>query len=347
MDTLRPKLNDSLGSGDESLVNEPTILLIGATGFVGRHAAVALAATGWKVRAATRNPEQARASNAALHWIQCDLESDESLRKACAGARAAVYLYHAIGTKGDYARLEAKVAQRFARAADEARLDRVVYLGGVVPVGRLSRHLESRRATGEALRQGKVSTIELRTSMVIGYPSASFQMIRDVVVNTPWLLLPAWLDNASCPISICDVASAIALAARLPTTASIWYELPGPERLSHRQLLGYVAEPLGTRIGRTKLTGISPSIVSLAIAALSRVPPSLSRELVLGLQLDLAPTGPSFWDRVGRPELRPLRQAIADALSDEIAPQSPSVETTRRIQNKARHWLAAGGVTSE
>lgn len=325
-------------------MSKPTILLIGATGFVGRHAAVALEATGWDVRAATRTPTQARLTNPGQHWFECDIESDESLRNACAGARAAVYLYHAVGAKGDYAQLEANVARRFLQAAEDAQLDRVVYLGGVVPAGRLSRHLESRRATGEALRQGKVSTIELRASMIIGHPSASFRLVRDVLVATPWLLLPAWLEHASCPISICDVAPAIALAARLPGTASTWCELPGPERLSHREFLGYVAGPLGTRIGRTKLAGISPTLASFAIAALSRVQPRLSRELVLGLDSDLTPTGPSFWDQACQPELRSLRQAIADALSDEIAPHSPSAETTRRIQKKAQLWLKACGV---
>lgn len=325
-------------------MSKPTILLIGATGFVGRHATVALEATGWKVRAATRNPTQARLSNPDQHWFRCDIESEESLRDACAGARAAVYLYHAVGAKGDYTEREANVARRFLQAAEDAHLERIVYLGGVVPEGRMSRHLESRRATGETLRGGKVSTIELRASMIIGHPSASFQMIRDVLVTMPWLLLPAWLDHASCPISICDVVPAIALAARLPGTASTWYDLPGPERLSHREFLEYVAGPLGTRIGRTKLAGISPSLASLAIAALSRVRPGLSRELVLGLESELTPTGPSFWAQAHEPELRPLRQAIADALNDEIAPHSPSAETTRRIQRKAQLWLKACGV---
>lgn len=325
-------------------VNPPIILLTGASGFVGRHVAVALRALGWHVRAASRRPTR-QPPCADLEWVHCDLEREETLAPALDGARAAVYLYHAVGVGRDYAERESTVARAFRRSADRAGISRIVYLGGVSPRGHSTRHLDSRRQTGELLRGGQGTTIELRTSMVIGHPSASFGLIRDLAVRMPWLVLPAWLDHDSSPIAICDVAAAIALGTLLPSEVSSWFDLPGPELLSHRALLEYLAEPLGTRILERRVNFVSPAAAALAMALVSRVRPQLSRELIQGLECDLRPNGPSFWDRLGVTNLRPLRQAIVDALNDERAESSPSEETARRITRKTLDWQQRVGVS--
>jgi uncharacterized protein YbjT (DUF2867 family) len=272
------------------------------------------------------------------------MESKASLRTALADATAAVYLYHAVGSTADYAEREAQVARDFHEAADEAGIGRIVYLGGIVPKAAPSRHLESRRVTGEVLRQGRPPTIELRASMVIGYPSASFAMIRDLAVGLPLLALPGWLDNESCPISVCDVAPAIALACVLPSAQSTWYELPGPECVTHRQLIEFLTGPTGTHVLDRRIAAITPRVATLGIAAVSNVAAGLARELVMGLTSDLRPTGPVFWDHVGRPRLRPLRHAMVDAISDQAAAHSPAPETRRRIINKTLEWLERCGV---
>jgi uncharacterized protein YbjT (DUF2867 family) len=325
-------------------VTQPTILLTGASGFVGRHAAIALAAAGFRVRAVTRSAERASRDAPELDWIECDIESNTALRAVLEGATAAVYLYHAIGSSSDYAEREARVARNFRHAADEAGLTRIVYLGGVVPRAGASRHLESRRLTGDILRQARATTIELRASMVIGFPSASFAMLRDLAVRLPILALPPWLDYKSCPIAICDVAAAIALACLMPVASSAWYELPGPECLSHRDLLSYLTGPAGTRVIEHRFAAMTPTLAALGIAAVSRVPAALSRELVMGLTSDLCPTGPRFWDLVAQPTLRPLRHAIIDALFDESAPHSPAPETRRRIARKTVDWIEHAGI---
>lgn len=73
---------------------------------------------------------------------------------------------HGIGEGGDYHRHEARAAENFAKAAADAGVERIVYLGGVAPGGAGSDHLRSRLDVGEALRAGAVETIELRASMI-------------------------------------------------------------------------------------------------------------------------------------------------------------------------------------
>ncbi|HEY5957012.1 MAG TPA: SDR family NAD(P)-dependent oxidoreductase [Polyangiaceae bacterium] len=327
---------------------QPTILLTGASGTIGRHAAVALAAAGFHVRGLTRSARKARALSQAgrpelnwpdFEWVEGDMESPSDIQRALAGSEAAIYLHHAVGESRDYTAREARSARLFQLAADEAGVRRIVYLGGIVPLEHESAHLESRRVTGEILRTATATTIELRATMVIGCNSASFSIIRDLAVQLPVLALPAWLDNYSCPVAICDVAAAIALAAILPQPCSSWFDLPGPQRLTHRDLIEHLTVPLGTRVLDRRIARISPRLAAFGVSIVSRVSPSLSRELILGLNGDLTPNGPVFWDRLGQPTLRALTHAIVDALADESVSIRPSPETRRRIARKTLEWL--------
>jgi hypothetical protein len=178
-------------------------------------------------------------------------------------------------------------------------------------------------------------TIELRAAMVIGHQSQSFSLVRDLVTTTPLLALPDWLDHKSYPIAICDVAAALTLALEVPLTASTWFDLPGPECLSHRSLLTMLSASFGTRILETRIA-VTPSLAAIALAVLSHVPSTVSRELVQGLKTELLPTGQSFWSLVGNPELRSPKQAIADAFTDELVVTTPSPETRCRIEDKTR-----------
>ena len=73
------------------------VLITGATGFVGSHVTVALAANGHTVRCATRSPEQARSNNPDLEWVELDLLQPETILPALDGCDAAVFLVHSMG----------------------------------------------------------------------------------------------------------------------------------------------------------------------------------------------------------------------------------------------------------
>jgi uncharacterized protein YbjT (DUF2867 family) len=321
-----------------------TILLTGASGFVGRHVAVGLIAAGYKVYATSRDPVRARNRFPWLEFVRCDLVSEAEVRAAMQPCNAAVYLYHGLGSGPDYPQREAQIALTFRRAAEAQKLERIVYLGGVEPQGVPSKHLSSRLNTGALLRKGSVPTLELRASMIIGNQGLSFSLIRDIVTRTPLLALPRWLDHKSCPIAVCDVAVALTLALTVPLETSTWFDLPGPECLSHRSLLASMSAAVGTHLLATPMPYFSPNVAAFCLSILSRVPSSISRELVKGLTTELVPSGVSFWSLVGYPELRSLRQAIADAFTDGLFETTPSPETRARIVEKTRTLLGRAGV---
>jgi uncharacterized protein YbjT (DUF2867 family) len=304
------------------------VLLTGATGFVGSHLDAALEVTDWDVRRATRN--RARAS--APGWVYLDVEDTTSLEPALRGCDAAVYLIHSIDDSDDYPEREARSAEAFLRAAEREGVRRIVYLGGVAPSGRTSRHLQSRLHTGEILRSGRVSTIELRCSLIIGAGGSSWLMVRDLAARLPAMLLPRWLRFSSWPVSVEDVVVAIVRALDFPQEGSAWFDCPGPERLTHADFLARVAKSMGKDPRLVGVPVITPTLSSYWIALVTRADLALARELVQGLQSDLDPSGPIFWDQLAHDEPTAFQDSVSRALEDETADRLPTPELIRRVR---------------
>lgn len=309
-----------------------TVLLTGATGFVGRHLDAAFEVTDWTVRRGTRD----RASAEAPGWVYLDVEDEPSLEPALRGCDAAVYLIHSIDESDDYPEREARCATAFLRAAERAGVRRIVYLGGVAPAGTPSRHLQSRLRTGEILRSGSVSTIELRCGLIIGAGGSSWMMVRDLAARLPAMLLPRWLRFFSWPVWIEDVVMAIVRALELPLEQSAWFDLPGPERMTHASFLARVAKSMGKDPRLFGVPVITPTLSSYWIALVTRANLALARELVQGLQSDLDPTGTSFWDELGDEEPTPFQASVYQALEDESSESVPTPKLVERIQRRIR-----------
>ena len=311
----------------------PTILLTGATGFIGSHVAVALMNAGCDVRCATRSARTARAKHPDRMWVELDLERPETIAPALVGCDSAVYLVHGMDAgHDDYPERERRSAEAFVEAATAASLRRVVYLGGVVPRKGASRHLASRQRTGELLRGGAVDTIELRAAMVIGAGSASWRMVRDLARRLPAMLLPSWLRNISYPIAVEDVVLGIVEAVRLPSAGSRIYELPGPERITHRDMLVRAAAAMGRKSLMLSVPVLSPRLSSYWIALVTRTSLEMAKELVEGVRHNLEPTGETLWTRIGHQPMS-VDDAIRHALRDDDVTEVPSPSMRARLRS--------------
>src|SRR6201999_4417085 len=118
------------------------VLLTGATGFVGNHIYDKLTKAGFAVLCGTRQPDQAIKRYPDRTFQQLDVYDYASTLKALQGCDAAIYLVHGMADRKDYVKAELQAAKNFARAAAEAGIKRIVYLGGIRPrVKKISRHL--------------------------------------------------------------------------------------------------------------------------------------------------------------------------------------------------------------
>lgn len=297
-----------------------TVLLTGATGFVGRHLYPELEERGYDVRCGTRNPERAALEQPRMSWVRFDVFDEGSMRAALTGCEAAFYLVHAMAEGPGYAERERRAAVGFRRAAAESGLKRIVYLGGVAPRGRPSEHLQSRIETGQLLRVGSVPTIELRAGMIIGAGSESWTICRDLASRLPFMILPRWLESCSQPVAIADVVAALAAALEVEIEQSALFDLPGPSTLSAKEILFRIARLKGMRPTAVSVPVLTPKLSSYWLKLVSGADFNIAKELVEGLTHDLVATKASFWDRLPDHTLLPFDEAARLAMAEEPAP---------------------------
>jgi uncharacterized protein YbjT (DUF2867 family) len=300
-----------------------TTLVLGASGFVGRSLVEALVAQGERVRAASRKPGSIAPPRAGLlESVACDLRKPETLAPALEGVETVYYLVHSMGSGGDdFRRTERECAENLVRAASAAGCTRLVYLGGVAPCGAPSKHLASRLEVGDVLRSGTVPALELRAAMIVGNGSVSWQIVRDLAVRLPLMILPKWLESKSCPVALGDVVRALVEARRVPLEdGSAWFDIPGPEILSARSMLTTVGRLRGRRVPMLRVPILTPRLSSLWLKLVTGADYAIARELVLGLSEDLLPENSAYWDLIGHRDLMTFEAAAKHALETEASP---------------------------
>ncbi|MEQ1500717.1 MAG: NAD(P)H-binding protein [Myxococcota bacterium] len=310
------------------------VVVAGASGFVGRNVVDRLSAAGRDVRCGTRDLSDRDHRRA---WVRLDVDTGAGLDAAFGGADAVVYLVHGLADHGpDLIAREEASAQRVLRAAEQAGVRRIVYLGGPTPDGEPSVHLRARLQTGEVLRSGRVSVIELRASMIVGAGSESWLMCRDLALRLPLMVLPRWLATRTQPIGIDDVVTAIVAAVDLSSAGSRAYDLPGPEILTAREILERVARQAGFRPVMVPVPVLTPRLSSWWLRFVTRADYGVARQLVDGMTSDLVAAGDGFWAELPDHVRVPFDEAVCRALAAE----GPVHNRSARLWERAVRTLA-------
>ena len=112
---------------------EGTVLVTGATGYVGGRVLQALESEGRRpLRCMARRPEYLRAQVGPRTVVVAgDVLDPASLAPALEGVHTAYYLIHSMGSGSEYERTDREGARAFAAAARAAGVARIVYLGGL------------------------------------------------------------------------------------------------------------------------------------------------------------------------------------------------------------------------
>jgi uncharacterized protein YbjT (DUF2867 family) len=222
------------------------VLVSGATGYVGGRLAPRLLEAGYRVRCLVRDVERLKGHSwlSQVEVVQADALDRGSLVAALQGVSSAYYLIH--GLQGGKVNMERdlRAARNFASAAEEARLERIIYLGELVdPSAPLSPYLRARHETGYILRQGTVPITEFRVGMIVGSGSILFEMIRYLVERQFVLICPRWFFSQAQPTAIRDVLAYLVAALKSPESVGRFIEIGGATRLSYADmLLAYARE---------------------------------------------------------------------------------------------------------
>jgi uncharacterized protein YbjT (DUF2867 family) len=196
------------------------ILVTGITGYVGGALAPRLIAAGHDViglsRSAARCPE-------GIPCFEGDAVAGTGLDEALEGVEVAYFLIHSMeGTPAEpFATLEARAARNVAEAARRAGVQRIVYLGGLVPqYAPVSPHLASRLAVEEILLEEIPDSVALRASIVVGARSRSFRFLVRLVERAPVIPLPPWSAFRTRPVDGRDVLEMLERSASPPWPAA-------------------------------------------------------------------------------------------------------------------------------
>jgi hypothetical protein len=156
--------------------------------------------------------------------------------------------------------------------------------------------------------------------MIVGAGSTSWLIVRDLAARLPAMVLPRWMQTRSQPVAVDDVVVALLRAGRAPLETSAWYDLPGPEVLTGREILERTAEALGRR--RPFILAVpclSPGLSSHWVRLVTRANWSVARELVFGLAHDLLARDARYWRLIGHEPRLTFREAAHRALAEEGA----------------------------
>jgi uncharacterized protein YbjT (DUF2867 family) len=321
-------------------------LVTGATGYVGGRLLARLARDGRQLRALARDPSRLEQLD-GVEAVAGDLVRDTGLDAALDGVETAYYLVHsmepsaAAGGNGAPGGVGARdraaagglgardrsasgfgardrvAATNFARAATAAGVERVVYLGGIVPQDApLSPHLASRLEVERILLEAAPSSTALRASIVVGSRSSSFRILVRLIERLRVLPFPAWRDHRTQPISERDAIEFLARTPDTPEAAGRSLDIAGPDVLSYGAMIEQIAELMG--VSRTPIRlGVSQTpAASAVVAGVVGQPVELVRPLMESLEYDLLPRPDANARDVYDIRLHSFERAVEHALRE-------------------------------
>jgi uncharacterized protein YbjT (DUF2867 family) len=319
-----------------------TVLLTGATGYIGGRLLRRLEAASRPVRCLARHPEYLSpriASSTSV--VQGDVLDPSTLPAAMEGVETIVYLVHSMGGER-FESADRTAATNVAVAARTGGVRRIIYVGGLGDsTGPLSAHLRSRQEVGRLLGSAGVQVIEFRASIVIGSGSLSFEMIRALVERLPVMVTPRWVGLTAQPIFINDLLDYLEAALDLQLDGNRVFEIGGPDQVSYGGLMREYARQRGLRRLMIPVPVLTPRLSSLWLGLVTPLYARVGRILIDSLRHSTVLRDHSA-SAVFRVRPRGVREAIASALANE---ESEFAQTrwsdASSVLGMARQW---GGV---
>ena len=292
-------------------------IVTGATGYVGGRLVERLAREGRPVRAMARDPSRFEPVP-GVDPVRADVLSGEGLAEALQGCDAAYYLVHSMEAGDeDFGSRDRRAATNFARAAREAGVEKLVYLGGIAPPegSAHSPHLSSRLEVEEILLGELPRSVALRASILIGAGSSSFRMLVRLVERLRFLPFPAWTGNRTAPVDERDAIEYLARATQVEEAEGRSLDIVGPDVMTFGEMIERIAELMGVGRSPVRLGVTQTPAASAVVAEIVGQPIDLVRSLMQSLETDVLPRDDEA-RRVFAMRPRPFDRAVEHSLAE-------------------------------
>ena len=271
------------------------VLVLGGSGFIGRHLAAALARRIVEVTVPTRRRERAKHLIVlpTVHVVEADIHAAGVLERLVAGHDAVVNL---VGTfrERDFDRVHAELPAAIAAACRARGVRRFLHMSALGAAPDAPSAYQRSKARGEeaVLRAEGVDVTVFRPSVVFGPEDRFLNLFVRLARFLPVLAL-ACPEARFQPVYVGDVAAAMAEALDEPDSYGKRLDLCGPREYTLKQLVEYAC----TASGRHRLVlGLPAGLSYLQAWFLEHAPGRLmTRDNYRSMQVpNVCPAGCAF-----------------------------------------------------
>ena len=276
---------------------QPNVLVLGGSGFVGRQVCEQLARLGWRITVPTRRAVHAASvqSLPGLTVIEASVHSQADLARLMPGHDAVVNLVAVL--HGDEARFEqvhVDLPANSAQAMEAAGVHRLVHVSALGADAQGPSMYQRSKARGEAvLRSAGLALTVLRPSVIFGAEDKFLNLFADLQAVLPFMPL-AGSGTRFQPVWVGDVARAVVACLQNPDTMGQTYELCGPDVLTLGELVHRAGQWAGVNHGQGRpVIGLPMWMGWLQAAAMELAPgePLMSRDNLASMKVDNVATG--------------------------------------------------------